>query len=250
MIGTRDLVLFLVTLVFLFTGISFTWESEREAPREVVLEESVIVSGAEAVEATAIDRSSIVARLREAIRTTTFSVTPAPSVTADIANTATGTADSSSGTKPLFCGGDDVIPNISQWPVGGASSDVVEGARIYTAPVKTQSGTSTILVTKTFLSLPVTPAPTGTNCLPSEVVGVTNDGDLLFTSDVASYAGTFSNQLLGMARDGYPIYGSYDGELDECGGYEHPAGYRYSVQSGRESIISCFRATPQPFLWQ
>jgi hypothetical protein len=79
-------------------------------------------------------------------------------------------------------------------------------------------------------------------CVPSEVVGVTLSGSLMFNSDASFYRGYGQEYLIGYARDGFPIYGYYEGPVDSCGGYMHSSGYRYTVSPNRDHIIGCFMA--------
>jgi len=85
-------------------------------------------------------------------------------------------------------------------------------------------------------------------CLPSEIIGVTTEGSLMFNSDAILYHTRNQDELLGYARDGFPIYGNYKGETDECGGYNHAIGYRYTISDNRNYTIGCFGAQPMPFL--
>ena len=83
--------------------------------------------------------------------------------------------------------------------------------------------------------------------MPSEVIGVTNGGVLMFNGDVNSYRKIPENALIGYARDGFPIYGVYKEKVDECGGYDHPSGYRYTVSTQRDYIIGCYVGSVQKF---
>ena len=74
------------------------------------------------------------------------------------------------------------------------------------------------------------------------------NGQLIFNGEVSAYQGRGNNELIGYARDGYPIYGLTAGEVDACGGLETPAGYRYVVSSDRSHLLGCYKAAPQTFV--
>ncbi len=95
------------------------------------------------------------------------------------------------------------------------------------------------------LQLPLPIAPTGSRCVPSDVVGVANDGSLIRNNETSLY-GIFGGQtVVGYALDGFPIYGRDDGmAVDACGGAYGVAGYGYVLQSQRSTILNCFSGTP------
>merc|ERR1719203_1561581 len=65
---------------------------------------------------------------------------------------------------------------------------------------------------------------------------------------------TFTQELYGVALDGFPIYNDRDAngasisnsQLDDCHGYDagDGKGYRYIVNSEFPYIIGCFKGTP------
>lgn len=146
---------------------------------------------------------------------------------------------------------DDTLAVVGRWPFREARFALREGARVVLverAVDQQFTGTSTVpAVAETILlQLPLQPrALAAADCVPSEVVGVTVSGQLIFNQDLRPYVGYGPDDLIGYARDGYPIYGNYDGNVDQCGGYEHPTGYRYSLTDDRSFIIGCFKAEPQ-----
>lgn len=260
MIRTRDLVLFVVTILFLLTGISGTVLREQTmvpSTPAVVLTPGQVPASATAPSEATIDYRANQERLAALLEQTVSAVTPTPSVTTDADTAATPSVGTSSDVQrtPQYClYPDDTLPYVGRWPLAGADVAVVEGARIaYTDSTVTLSdtGTSSAVteeVRSVFLTLPINPANTGAaNCVPSEVVGITPAGILIFNEDVRSYRGLNEHQLVGYARDGFPIYGPYSGETDACGGYQHPAGYRYTVGTERDYIIGCYQAPPQSF---
>ncbi len=264
MIRTRDFVLFVVVVLFLLSGISGTLVRDQASspePVSVALQPGMETEGAAATPVATIDYEANRERLLARMRESSVTIEPAPSVTtdADTARVTATTSDSNQVTAgPQYClYPDDTLPYIGRWPLTGADVAVLEGARIaYTDTTATLSETGsssldTERIRTVFLTLPINPQRTSsTNCLPSEVVGVTPAGILIFNNDVRSYRGLQANQLVGYARDGFPIYGPYDGETDVCGGYAHPAGYRYTVGTDRDYLIGCYQGAPQPFTFQ
>ena len=75
------------------------------------------------------------------------------------------------------------------------------------------------------------------------------------SSGCSSYSG-YADELLGVARDGFPIYGplttNYEGELvtltscdlDECHGRMVDGQYRYHVTNEFPYIVGCYRGIP------
>lgn len=141
-----------------------------------------------------------------------------------------------------------------QWPLENVSISTVGAQRVVShvepiAATASASGTSLANGMNTvLLQLPISPSKqTEPVCLDSEIVGVTLDGSLIFNADVILYRATGAETLIGYARDGFPIYGNYGGEVDQCGGYDGPGGYRYSVSGAGNAFVSCFVGQPQSF---
>lgn len=154
---------------------------------------------------------------------------------------------------------DDTIGVVATWPLRDVRLTVLEGARVVLyepsptpPPVDIGSTTQPVSIpVQTIAQLPLTPEKNESqHCVPSTVVGVTTTGWPLFNNSVAAYAASGPETLIGYARDGFAVYGYYEGEVDECGGYDHPSGYRYSLQRDRSYMIGCFQGTPQPIYLQ
>ena len=204
------------------------------------------------------NRQSNLERIIAAIKDSPETVTPHPSVsnTIVVGATATTPATDNSSVKLTNCPfPDDSIAYVPEWPIYDVSVATREGARIvYTGiDVQTSSttaagGVSTQSVIKTLLQLPVNPQKSAApNCVPSDVVGVTPHGTLIFNHDVTAYRSAGADTLIGYARDGFPIYGNYTGQTDRCGGYQSATGYRYTIAPDRKFILGCFVGTPQKF---
>ncbi len=267
MIRTRDLVLFVLCLLVLVLAIMVT--VLREGGRVATsLDVSAIPltgpEGAEVVAGTELDRAGNLARLREKLARDTSSVTPAPDTfVEDVPPEETDTPIAedvpTSARRCLYP--DDVLPKIAAWPIGSVRVAVVGNERVaYTEEtILVASSASTSPDTETpsevpevvrteLLALPINPVSLPTaSCVPSDVIGVTPSGTLLLNNDARIWQKVNADTLIGYARDGYPIYGRYDGEVDACGGYQHPSGYRYTIGGDRSHIVGCFVATPQSF---
>jgi hypothetical protein len=121
------------------------------------------------------------------------------------------------------------------------NSYVAEGARVYTS--STEAGGYEEQV---FLVIPVRDwFIKGSNCLPSDVVGIATNGLLMRNNQFNIYSIFGSETLIGYALDGYPIYGlTKSDSVDECGGTQVGEGYHYYLTNDRQSILRCFRAQP------
>ncbi len=268
MIRTRDLVLFLICLVFLgvlivstivrpeLTGnlpIPDTWQAADTTAGE---------RSGEVATTAGIDRAGNIARLREQIAADTSSIVPEPDTFVEdvlLPEVDEAAPDDAPGVRTCLYP-DDILPKLANWPLSGVTVTAASGARVvsYTETITVEAAADasatttptmqTETITQTIASLPLFPGKTPSpSCVPSQVIGVTTGGTMMFNTDTAIWQNVDANTLIGYARDGFPIYGRYSGELDACGGYDHPAGYRYSVSSDRNYLIGCFTATPQSF---
>ena len=263
MIRTRDFVLFVVTVLFLLMAVTTTIVLDTN---EVVDEEVVLRAGGEDsggfAEDEQIDRSSIIARLREKILYSETVIEPQPSVV-ETTDSEESESESELGETTVLerCSTpDDALSIVPKWPlsaieieVNGLTRSVFIEEEIVVSEPESQASTSALvetteLVRTNLLTLPQKPQKAvATRCVPSEVVGITDRGILIFNGDMRAYRSTPENVRIGYARDGFPIYGVYDGEVDTCGGYDHPEGYRYTVSSERDYVIGCFVGTPASF---
>lgn len=137
-------------------------------------------------------------------------------------------------------------PSGTLWDARGVKMQVSEGARIYyRAGTATASVGSTTTPTKEIIAeLPVRKSASGSYCIPTDVIGITENGFLIHNSDVALFASYGGNALIGYALDGFPIYGSSDTKTDTCGGAMIGGQYRYVLDVNRETIIACYAGTP------
>ncbi len=269
MIRTRDVFLFVTVLVFLLVAIGnvllFSNSDKKVEEETFVAFISGNNDGTAITTIRTLDREKNIQRLKEKIANSSELVTPSPSVESAInssSDTVSSQLDSSSGVQRCLYP-DDALALVPRWPLKDVEVGVAEGARVVTQLVTLEapnilgqqgtSSTSTPKVvpsvqntTRTLLQMPIIPIKnTEVSCVPSEVVGVTLRGLLIFNGDVNAYRGASSETLIGYARDGFPIYGMYDGEVDACGGYDSSTGYRYTLSPDRDYVVGCYVGTPQ-----
>lgn len=275
MIRSRDLVIFVCVLLFLCLGILITHLKATYFP---LFLGSPVVFNLEANAPTTFvaiapsktnNRASTIERLKNALALNTEVIRVNPSVETDTALTATETSEEQDDTsvvdtnaRILSCGTtDDSLALMSEWPRSAVRIEVKDGMRMIvhrdekTALVlfaTSTASTSEIIqnepVVTTLLEMEMYPRVQGTSaCVPSTIIGVTSLGALLSNSDASFYKNTASDVLIGYARDGFPVYGVYEGIVDDCGGYMHGEGYRYTIRKDRNFVLGCFVAVPKSF---
>jgi hypothetical protein len=157
----------------------------------------------------------------------------------------------------LSCGGDDSATVKAMWPAGVTVSarkgdrvarvSVSKQLQILVATTSSTTAQETTTETKQLLVTRAFPVKgSSQQCVPGSVVGVTASGGLI-TNDSSFYAEYGFESLIGYARDGFPIYGFYEGEVDVCGGYQHVNGYRYTLKKDRDTVLNCYFSTPASF---
>jgi len=260
MLRTRDLILFILVLSFLAIAITATVVkgTDTQGVQPIVFNDADSTSGLEITSPQiALDRQSVIDRLRAKLQNSTELIEPAASVEApDEVESAQQTVFGLQ--RCLYP--DDTLSMVPRWPLSGVSVSIQEGARLVSfsetvlIPSITSSASSSTQseeVVTTVIPLLQLPVIAGKQsdpvCVPSEVVGVTNGGILMFNGDVNSYRKIPENALIGYSRDGFPIYGVYEGEVDACGGYDHPSGYRYTISTERDYIVGCYVGVPSSF---
>jgi hypothetical protein len=256
MIRTRDFLLFILTLVFL--GVAITYTIKHDGNDVVLVEPVFFTESEDGFQAMSpdhsVDRQANIERLRQKIAQSSQKIDPFPSVQSPEIKEVFATSSMTALQKCPYP--DDALSLVPKWPFATVQTKVENGQRVYyvtnTQDVSTVSGTTTVTkketVTQVVLKVPVSPVVQGKPaCVPSEVIGVTPNGLLIFNSSVATYEGRGPESFIGYARDGYPIYGMYKGQTDACGGYDNGSGYRYSLATDRNFIIGCYVATPAEF---
>lgn len=267
MVRTKDLLIFVGILFFLALCIALTILGDiRFSTQDTWMFFNTQKGDTTAFTAespqTDINRESIIDRLRSALAQNDIPVEPSPSVESVVVATATSTQEESTGDEVVTSGAQlctnygNVDDLARTWPLDGVVF-AVEGATrnvLYThvqdAGVDINASTTqsnAAVSSKVLLSVPVSPSVGGPSCLQNDVIGVTMAGALMFNSEASFYRGYGPEYLIGYARDGFPIYGYYEGQLDTCGGYMHAQGYRYSISKDRSTVLNCFMGTQASF---
>lgn len=263
MIRTRDVFILMVGILIVGIGIIATIllrpNSFLETTRLLLLQSPQDTEfSAEGVQKEK-NRNATIERLRNLIANGGTTITPSPSVeTAVVDVEQSTTTEETTLLAPLVsCGGDDSFIIKKQWPPSVTVS-VEKGERIasvlVTAPRETPAtvGSTSLpvaeeFVTKKLLVTRAFPVKGGApQCVPGSIVGVTASGGLI-SNDASFYGEYGSESLIGYARDGFPMYGFYEGEVDVCGGYQHVNGYRYTLTNGRSTVVNCFYSSPASF---
>jgi len=254
MVRTRDLVLFILCLFVLFLAILVTLPGRSGGSLTTLdfSEGAPVSEEATAPTSEAPDYASNIDRLKALIASGKVTVTPQPDTFLDdIPETETDVPVPPAVPAVSYClFADDTLPFISVWPQQGTSLAVAGGMRLFTATetITPVGSTTPEQVVKQLLAMPVAPVRLASPaCVPSAIVGVTQSGAPVFNENASVWAGVAAGTLIGYARDGFPIYGRYDGEVDACGGYMAPDGYRYTIGANRSYVIGCYAATPQRF---
>lgn len=132
------------------------------------------------------------------------------------------------------------------WDARGVKMQISEGARVFyrNGTATASVGSSTTPTREVLAELPLRRSASGAYCVPTDVIGITENGFLIKNSDVALFASYGGSALIGYALDGLPIYGASGVKTDQCGGTVVSGQYRYVLDSNRETIIACYAATP------
>lgn len=135
----------------------------------------------------------------------------------------------------------------AEWPATVAMAER-EGARLFyersaSADIDRPDQFSPVDV---LVQLPVHVRPhISPSCLTTDVVGITKNGALIRTHEVATYEIFSGSTIVGYALDGFPIFGKDDSvQVDRCGGATVGGQYGYVLQSDRNTIVECFSGTP------
>ncbi len=206
------------------------------------------------------NKEDTITRLRNLLSQNDTTVVPTPSVVQNEVKEENAEKPVTSSVTLQACGGDDALEAQQLWPQNAVQVRIENGFRTV-VQVTTESvqniGTTTAsssvvttnVATTTLLQMRAYPVVLGsTSCVSSQVIGVNIDGSLLMNQDTSLNSERGPDDLIGYARDGFPIFGVYEGETDECGGYQHVQGYRYSIGTNRDFILGCYVGIPSPFL--
>jgi len=260
MFRTRDFVLVLIAVAFLVIAIGVTVSSQGLSPstQNLPLQPAVIQDNeytAVSVNANDFSRAQLLQQMRDKIAASSQLSITAPEPTAvieDILASTSSTTDDAVAPGPQLCPG--YAPTFVNWSPVGIEIEEAEGARLVfktiVEPIIEKSSSTSAPVAsppqRTILAqLPVRNVPSAnTSCIPSDVIGIANDGSLIRNTEVGVYGIFTSATLIGYALDGFPIYGSAPSAGDACGGIMTPEGYRYQLSSQRDTILNCYSAAP------
>jgi hypothetical protein len=267
---TRDFLLFGLVVTFLLLAIGFTAVA-RNPLSPTTASEILILNTEEPAEITAtvpepgLDRDERLVAMRQAIAeravriSAPASETPEVTPEADISlfTEATTSMDLPVTGGPNQCADYQLFTN--SWNPQSILFQESEGVRVvFTETVlpptssAVGTGTSAVIepaVERTVLAqLPIRSFDiTGEYCIPSDVVGIANDGSLIRNSEVGLYGVFGPDTVVGFALDGFPIYGQVPAGTarDECGGLTNATGrYGYYVDVTEPDILRCFNAPP------
>jgi hypothetical protein len=253
MLRTRDYALGLSIMVFLLVGIGVTLLKQGYdlrgglAAAVFVAQPSEAPASASVSEEVEISREERIASLRTKIAALGVFAQEAEPIPEVIASTSEPADITVAEVKEVRCG--LYKPYSGVWNSRGLIVSEVEGARLVyrETAVMAASGTSALptVLKDVLLQLPVKSVPTtGTNCIASDVIGITKHGSLIRNHEIAAYKSYDAAAHIGYALDGFPIYGSSDENTDLCGGVVVAGQYRYYIHPQRETILSCFAGTP------
>ena len=260
MIQTKDFFLFILVLLFLFLAIAITvtpaGQSGVTKQTEVSFSDDDADYGAVAL-TDEIDRGSVVERLRNQIADADLILREPEPVETSAENAGAIVGTTTVGTQTCVVDAADLLAVVS-WPTDAQVREQAGVIQVFTTEtvhstttevvgMTTMEVATTTVVTNVMWSVPRQLGPGEATCDATNYIGVAADGELLRNDEVAAYAATPTDTLVGYARDGVPIYGVYTGELDQCGGYQHPTGYRYSLTPFSTEFINCYSHTPTNF---
>lgn len=269
MIRTRDLVLFVVVVLFLLSGIAFTVATDRDPDRNTLSANIALITSEPptvASDAGGIDRASNIADLRAKLAkgegvisqgSPVFeSVDTKKAEEMSVEENPDAQNPETSGSVHRCSVETSFERAIAKWPRGeNVDIELVEGARLVSTMREEMVtvGSSTIATTTrdVLMQLPVRPfRGMGQSCVDNEVVGVALDGTLIRNDETWRFRSVSSESIIGYARDGFPIYGPGvdETQLDSCGGYDNGVGYRYHLRENELFVLGCFAAEPQSFI--
>jgi hypothetical protein len=266
MFRTRDFILFFVTIVFLLLAIGATLLSnlKEEGENEVTLPKLSAVNdakySAEELKSEGVSRAERLSVMRQKIEDSKDILITESPLDDRVIEEEPLSEDESHGEQIanlLLC--DNYSLFAGNWSGAEIMSDVIEGSRVFYTEKESEtinnsststSASSTYTVTKeitrnTKLQLPTSPFINGQrNCIPQDVVAVASQGSIIRNTEAGLYNLFGEETLIGYALDGWPIYGSTDRQLDNCGGTTVGGEYRYYLDSERRNILNCFVSTP------
>lgn len=269
MIRTRDLFLFAIVIVFLVVAIGTTvvrqyisGDAASEKQSTQAIELAAVPDREYAVDIDipeSVTREERVAAMRQKIAEGGELAISTPeniptTNTETVEEEVEDTDEAGVTTGPQRCA--QYQPFQGVWSPQGIEFEVVEGSRVVYQEIASEyklepetatSGAALPRDTRqeVLAQLPINTIPTSSShCLPSDVIGIAQDGSLIRNTEVGLYSVFGDNTLIGYALDGYPIYGVTQTAGDVCGGVVVNGQYRYYLSSERETILNCFVGVP------
>ena len=260
MIRTRDFVLIFTIVVFLVAAIGATifdqWRTERQVVGGSIADIQTvgeIASTSDLVLVASLpedqnDRAIRLAELSAKVAQVDFDDVPEtvavePEIESPESVVSTTTAETEEVAEETLDSEQIVMTCANNAPYAGFwdARDLTVKNREGAVVVERLIGTTT----QTILQLTARSLPAATpTCLGSDVIGIANDGSLIRNDEFAFYGIFGSDTRVGYSLDGFPIYGVGTTRGDVCGGLIVAGQYRYELSTDRDTLISCFSATP------
>lgn len=245
MIRTRDLLLYVLALVFFVSTGAFTFIYSHTTASSVAqsaalfVAETVSAPGTVTMNDAPFDRAAYIERIATKIQAGEGEDPNRPLVPDSRAAYLSAPDEETNEFAVDWC---DV-------PVGIARIKAVwrNGAPTF----ETREGVQVLVVNDMVrLQLPQPILAAQPSCLSHEVVGISLNGQLIEVHDADRFHSYDETDLIGYALDGFPIYGAgISGATDQCGGVAYPAGgYRYHLSEDRAEVLGCFVGMPAEFL--
>lgn len=258
MLRTRDFFVMVSLIAFLVVAISATLVSSTGlnfsnfgTPAAVFLADTETTYQAYVPETHTASRSSRLAAMREKISQARGLFVEEVPVTEEIVATSSDIV-AVEDQGELLCEGYRTGGVV--WSASGIKFEEVEGARLVYRELVVSAvavGASSTVTTapnparEVLAQLPVRSLPLATKaCLSRDVIGISLSGGLIRNNEFIAYQTAGSEQLIGYALDGFPIYGVSNGGTDQCGGSIKNGQYRYQLSNNRDTLINCFSGTP------
>ena len=266
MIRKRDFALFLCTVMGLVIAISVTYvlTAPGQTARTAWLPPAsppIATSATSTVTRPKLDRAARLAALREQLAARNLTADIPSSSTRDTATTDRSRAVSTN-TAPVVAGTSTTATAVAEcpdhapwsgfWDASGISLVEVEGARLVyrealVAPAAASTSVGTqIPPTAVLAELPLRTLPNPTpSCLPTDVVGIANDGSLIRNSEVGLYGISVPRRSSGTHSMGSrSTVWIRPRSLIAAGGVVRGDSYGYTLAPERDVILKCFAGTP------
>lgn len=256
MIRTRNFLLYVGVLLFLISAISVTVTHDFIAARTQPADQLALVVSKEmtprVVPSSSDDtRGAYIESMRAKLARGEGKIPGAPVVLAsEMSTEQPPSADPVTSRTIMWCSDlrqtDEVLKS---WDPSSVAIKVVEGARIVSRMVSGQD-IEAEATAEPLLQLAIRHVRAlEDTCIPSDIVGVANDGTFILNGDAIRFQNTSANVQIGYALDGFPIYGVMPGDtLDACGGSDIGAGYQYHIRADEDFVLGCFAAAPAQFI--